>query len=105
MGITSSALSKAQAAVSKTKADVDELEAKLSSAKTKLKLIESGDKAVDKITNPIAEHAGFVRQRTEAAVSSAQADVDELAAQLEAAKTKHKMAVAALNAMKNITDD
>lgn len=105
MGITSSALSKAQATVSKTKADVDELTADLSSAKTKLRIMESGDKAVDALTNPIAEHTGFVRQRTDAAVSSAQADVDEISAKLEAAKTKHKMAVAALNALKNLTDD
>ncbi len=105
MGITSSALSKAQATVSKSKADVDELTADLSSARTKLKLMQTGDKAVDKLTNPIAEHTAFVRERTDAAVSAAQADVDELSARLEAAKTKHKMAVAALNAMKNITDE
>ena len=105
MGITSSALSRAQAAVSKTKADVDELEADLSSARTKMCLVETGDKAVDTLTSPIADHAGFVRQRTEAAVSAARADVDEISAKLEAAKTKHKMAVTALNAMRNLTDD
>lgn len=105
MGITSSALSRAQAAVSKTKADVDELEAQLSSAKTRLRLVETGDKAVDTLTNPIADHAEFVRQRTEAAVSAAKANVDEISAQLEAAKTKHKLAVTALNAMRNVTDN
>lgn len=98
-------MSKAQAAVSKSKAEIDELEADLSSAQTKLKLIQTGDKAVDKLTDPIAEHTGFVRQRTDAAVSAAQADVDEISAKLEAAKTKNKMAVAALNAMKNLTED
>lgn len=91
--------------MSKTKAEVDELQADLSGAQTRLKLVQTGDKAVDKITSPIADHTEFVRQRTDAAVSSAQADVDEISAKLEAAKTKHKMAVAALNAMKSVTDD
>lgn len=105
MGITSSALTKAQAAVSKTKADVDQLQAELSSAQTKLKLLTTSDKAVDKITNPVAEHAGFIRERSDAAVSAAQAEVDDITAKLEAAKTKNSMAVTALKAMKNITED
>lgn len=105
MGITSSALSKAQAAVSKTQAEVDELEADLASARTRLKLLQTSDKAVDKITGPIAEHTGFVRQRSDAAVSAAQADADEISARLEAAKTKHSLAVTALKAVKSVTDD
>jgi chromosome segregation ATPase len=105
MGITSSALTKAQAAVSKTKAEVDELQADLSGAQTKLKLLQTSDKAVDKITSPVAEQAGFLRERSDAAVSAAQADVDQITAKLEAAKTKHKMAVTTLNAMKSLTDE
>lgn len=105
MGITSSALTKAQAAVSRTKAEVDELQADLSSAQTRLKLLTTSDKAVDKITSPIAEHTGFLRERSDAAVSAAQAQVDDIAAKLEAAKTKHSVAVTALKAMKNITDE
>jgi chromosome segregation ATPase len=105
MGITSSALSKAQAAVSKNKADVDELEADLSSAKTRLKWLQTGDSAVDKITEPFADKAGIVRQRSDAAVSSAQADVDDISAKLEAARTKYDLAVKALNAMRSLTDD
>ncbi len=104
MGITSSALSKAQATVSKTQADIDEIEADLASAQTKLKLLQAGDKAVDKVTGPFADQAAFLRQKSEAGVSAAQADVDELAAKLEAAKTKHKMAVSALNALEAVTD-
>lgn len=104
MGITSSALSKAQATVSKTQADVDEIEAELASAQTKLKMLQAGDKAVDKVTGPFAEQAAFLRQKSEAMVSAAQADVDELAARLEAAKTKHKMAVSALKALESVTD-
>jgi len=105
MGITSSALSKAQATVSKTQAEVDDLEAKLAGAQTKLKMLQTGDKAVDKITGPFAEQAAFVRQKSDAAVSSAQAEVDEISADLEAAKTKHSMAVSALKALKSVTDE
>ncbi len=105
MGITSSALSKAQAAVSKTQAEVDELEAKLASAQTRLKLLQTGDKAVDKITGGFADQAAFVRQRSDAAVSSAQAEVDEITADLEAARTKHSMALSAQRALKSVTDD
>ncbi len=97
-------MSKAQATVSKTQADIDEIEADLASAKTKLKVLQAGDKAVDKVTGPFADQAAFLRQRSEANVSAARADVDELAAKLEAAKTKHKMAVSALNALEAVTD-
>ncbi len=105
MGITSSALSKAQAAVSKTKADVDDLQADLSSAQTKLKLLQTGDKVVDKLTSPVADQTGFVRQRSDAAVSAAQAEVDEISANLEVARTKHNLAVSALSALESVTDD
>ncbi len=105
MGITSSALSKAQAAVSKTKADVDELEADLAGAQTKLKLLQTGDKAVDTLTKPFAEQAGAVRQRSDAAVSAAQAEVDEISARLEVARTKHSLAVKTLETLKSVTDD
>ena len=105
MWITSSAVSKAQAAVSKTQAEVDDLEAKLASAQTKLKMLQTGDKAVDKITSPFAEQAAFVRQKSDAAVSAAQAEVDEIAADLEAAKTKQAMAMSALRALRSVTDE
>lgn len=105
MGITSSALSRAQAAVSKSKADTDELEAKLSSARTRLKLLQSGDRAVDVITGPVADHTEFLRRRTDAAVSAAQAEVDEIAADLESARTRHAMAVKALDTLRSITED
>lgn len=97
-------MSRAQATVSKTQADIDEIEAELASAQTKLKLVQAGDKAVDKVTGPFADQAAFLRQKSEATVSSAQAEVDELAAKLEAAKTKHSMAVSALNALEAVTD-
>jgi septation ring formation regulator EzrA len=105
VGITSSALSKAQATVSTTQAEVDELEADLATANTKLKLLQSADKTVDTLTGPVAEHAGFARRRSEAAVSQARADVDEITAKLEAAKTKHSMAVSVLSALQSLTDD
>ena len=105
MGITSSALSKAQAAVSKSKAEVDGLEADLATARSRLKWVQTGDTAVDKITEPFADKAGIVRQRTEAAVSSAQADVDEISAKLESAKTKYDLSLKALNALRNLTED
>ena len=68
-------------------------------------MLQTADKTVDTLTSPVAEHAGFARQRTEAAVSQAQADVDEISAKLEVAKTKHSMALSALNALKSVTDD
>jgi chromosome segregation ATPase len=104
VGITSSALSKAQASVSKAQADIDELEAGLSSATTKLKVLQSGDKAVDALTKPFADQAAVVRRRTDAAVSKAQAEVDEITAELEAARTRYAMATAALKTLRNVTD-
>ncbi|HQR78768.1 MAG TPA: hypothetical protein PLT68_00965 [Actinomycetota bacterium] len=105
MGITSSALSKARAAVSKTQADVDELKADQAGAQTKLKLLQTGDKAVDTLTQPFADQAGALRQRSEAAVSAAQADLDEISARLEVARTKHNLAVKALETLESVTDD
>lgn len=98
-------MSKAQAAVSKSRAEVDELEADLAGARTKLKLLRTSDKAVDKITEPVAEQAAALRRRSDAAVSAAEAEVDEISAELEVARTKHSLAVKALAALQSVTDD
>lgn len=97
---------KALAAVSEADAKVKELEAELSSAQTKLKLVKAGDEAVDTITSipVVKDNTEFLRKRTEAEVSGAQATVDRIEAELATARTKQKWAQRALDTVDNVND-
>ncbi len=97
---------KALAAVSEADAKVKELEADLSSAQTKLKLVKAGDDAVDTITSipVVKDNTEFLRKRTEAEVSGAQATVDRIEAELATARTKQKWAQRALDTVDNVND-
>lgn len=97
---------KAQAALSEADAAVKDLEAQLSSAQTKLKLVKAGDDAVDTITSipVVKDNTDFLRKRTEAEVSSAQAAVDRIEAELATARTKQKWAQRALDTVDNVND-
>lgn len=95
---------KALAAVSEAESEVKQLESQLSSAQTKLKLIQAGDDAVDKVTSiPIVkDNTDFLRKRTEAEVSSAQAEVDRIESELATARTKLKWAQRALGTVDGV---
>lgn len=97
---------KALAAVSEADATVKDLEAQLSSAQTKLKLVTAGDSAVDSITSipVVKDNTEFLRKRTEAEVSSAQAEVDRIESELATARTKQKWAQRALDTVDNVND-
>lgn len=97
---------KALAAVSEADADVKRLEAELSSAQTKLKLMQTSDSAVDKITNipVVKDNTEFLRKKTEAEVAAAQAEVDRVESELATARTKLKWSQRALSTVDTVND-
>lgn len=97
---------KALAAVSEADADVKRLEAELSSAQTKLKVMQTSDSAVDKITNipVVKDNTEFLRKKTEAEVAAAQAEVDRVESELATARTKLKWSQRALSTVDTVND-
>lgn len=98
--------SQAKAAVSEAHAEVKRLESDLSTAHLKLKLVTTGDKAVDTVTSVpgVQDQTEFLRQKTDAQVAAAQAEVDRVQAELDQARSKLKWAESTQRGVHTVAD-
>jgi len=100
--------SKTKAAASQADAEVKRLESELSTATTRLRLVRAGDAAIDKLTNvpvsTIKDNTEFLRKKTESELAAAQATVDKLQAELDAANSKLKWARSADRSVNAVSD-